>query len=120
MSCCYHHLKKILSCLFFVLIINNAYSKDLYTWGFAGGTCKVMGEVVKDYGRDGEIAMKSAVRGFLTGYNLSQPKSKMKVINSNSSDYVIAYLKEFCRKEGNDGKIFDALIRHFNALPRAF
>ena len=118
MTCYFNNTKKFFSCLFFVLLLNNAHSKDLYTWGFAGDDCKLMNVIINEYGKEGQIAMKSAVRGFLTGYNLTQPRNKTRVINSNSSDYVIAYLKEFCRKQGDDGRIFDALITYYKTLRR--
>tara|TARA_Y100000996_G_scaffold353209_1_gene293038 strand:+ start:153 stop:500 length:348 start_codon:yes stop_codon:yes gene_type:complete len=112
-------MKKIFLSLFFTLLLKNAYSSDnkLYTWGFAGGDCKTMGEVVRDYGKEGESAMRSAIRGFLTGYNLSQPINKYRTINSSSSIFILSYLKEFCRKQGDEGRIYEALIAYYETLP---
>ena len=111
-------MKKVLLVLFFVSLSTQVYSKDLYTWGFAGGDCKTMKLVLKDYGEEGELAISSAIRGFLTGYNVSQPRHKAKIINSSSTDFVISYLKEFCRKQGDQGEIHKALIKHYKTLPR--
>ena len=44
--------------LIFVLLLNNAHSKDLYTWGFAGDDCKLMNVIINEYGKEGQIAMK--------------------------------------------------------------
>ena len=73
-------MKKVLLVLFFVSLSTQVYSKDLYTWGFAGGDCKTMKLVLKDYGEEGELAISSAIRGFLTGYNVSQPRHKLRLL----------------------------------------
>ena len=98
---------------------NNVYSSggSFYTWGVAGHNCETFETILNDYGEEGEVAIQSAIQGFLTGYNLSFPIRKQKIINSNSSDFVKATLKEFCKKRGSEGLIFEALIEYHKTLP---
>ena len=113
-------MKKFLGILVVLSIYhNNVYSSggNFYTWGVAGHNCETFERILNDYGEDGKVAVQSAIQGFLTGYNLSFPARKQKIINSNSSDFVRETLKEFCKKKGTNGLIFEALIEYHKTLP---
>ena len=86
-------------------------------WGIAGSDCGMFNMILEDYGDEGETAISSALQGFLTGYNLSLPERKHRIINYNSTDFLMSYMKKYCKKKGKDGRIYEGMIQYYKTLP---
>ena len=113
-------MKKLLVVLILIFSLQTpsyADDNDFYTWGFAGSDCGMFNMVLEDYGEEGDTVIRSAFQGFLTGYNLSFPERKHRIINLNDTDFLMNYMKQFCKREGDKGLIFEGLIKYYKALP---
>ena len=112
-------MKKVLFFFFTIIISFNTSNADeeFMTWGVAGSTCKFFNHILNEYGEEGETATTSAFQGFLTGYNISLPNNKRKVINFDGTDYVLSYIKKYCRSEGNNAIVYRGLLKYFETLP---
>ncbi len=112
-------MKKILIILFPIFIyFNVSYAdEEFFSWGVAGSTCKFFNHILNEYGEEGETVTTSAFQGFLTGYNVSLSNSKQKIINVDGTDYILAYIKRYCRLEGDNARVYKGLIKYFKTLP---
>ena len=88
-------MKKILTCtfLFLSLFINqHSFAKEMATWGPTGSDCKNLIPFFDSEER--KRLVESEIRGFLNGLKLKlaliDKEERLKIVNPNSTDYVMA------------------------------
>ena len=114
-------MKKLFSMILvlglFYFTFNSSYAKDYASWG-ALSSCNEFNEVLDD--KSGEEVVKAEIRGFLSGLNgaliLAGKEKSVRIINYNSEDFALDYLKEGC-KITKDGVPHVGLINYFKTLP---
>ena len=114
-------MKKLLGIVvlgLFYFTINSSHAKDLAAWGAIGGNCNDMDKFLKY--EEGEVVIIGSIQGFLTGINtqliLDGKDKSVRIINYNSIDFALDYLKVFCRKT-KDNIPAAGLVKYFKTLP---
>ena len=105
--------------LFFSLFINeHSLSKEMATWGPTGSTCKDLEPFLDS--EEGKLLVQSEIRGFLNGLNvqslLMDENATLKIINHNSTEFALAYLINFCRKDSDAAAVI-GIISYYRTLP---
>jgi len=113
---------KILLTLFVLFFSSQTLSEELASWGFTGDSCNQFFKILEL--ENGEEFAQVAIRSFLTGFNTSlafQNKfNELRILNHNTSEYALSYIKNNCKKgDMNETQVWIVLYDYFNNLPLA-
>ena len=112
---------KTLLTLFVLFFSSSVVADELATWGMTGSNCNDFFRFVeKD---QGDLHALIAIQSFLTGFNTALAVEgkfdSVRVINHDTTDYIMNYIKNSCTKSNMKDAIYIILWDYFETLPIA-
>jgi len=112
---------KIFLTLFVLFISSSVAAKELATWGMTGSNCNDFFDFVEE--ERGDLYALIAVQSFLTGFNTALAVEgkfdSVRVINHDTMEYIMNYIKISCTKSNMKDAIYVILWDYFETLPIA-
>ena len=112
---------KILITFFVLFFSSSVFADELATWGMTGSNCNDFFRYVDE--DQGDLYALIAIQSFLTGFNtalaVEQKYDSVRVINHDTYEYIIEYIKNSCVKSNMQDAIYVILWNYFETLPIA-
>ena len=112
---------KTLLTLFFLLFSPSVVADELATWGMTGSNCNDFFRYVEE--DQGDLYALIAIQSFLTGFNTALAVEgkfdSVRVINHETFEYIIDYIKNSCAKSNMKDAVYVILWQYFETLPIA-
>ena len=112
---------KTLITIFVLFFSSSAVAEELAAWGMTGSNCNDFYRFVeKD---QGDLYALIAIQSFLTGFNtalaIEGKFDSVRVINHDTIEYIMDYIKNSCAKSNMKDVIYIILWDYFETLPIA-
>ncbi len=112
---------KILITFFVLFFSSSVFADELATWGMTGSNCNDFFRYVDE--DQGDLYALIAIQSFLTGFNTALAVEgkfdSVRVINHDTYEYIIDYIKNSCGKSDLKDSIYLILWQYFETLPIA-